>query len=74
MKNSYSKGSWLMIMLLYGTVVFADSLTTESQSSIESALAIKKEKRLLYNEAESNDFYIDQCARDVNGVRSNDLL
>ena len=68
MKNSYSKGSWLMIMLLYGTVVFADSLTTESQSSIESALAIKKEKRLLYNEAESNDFYIDQCARDVNGV------
>lgn len=46
--------------------VFADQLTNESQ--IESAAAIKKEKRLEYNEAESNDFYIDQCPRDVNGV------
>lgn len=39
-----------------------------SSESANNANLNRQEKRIAYNSAESNDFSIDQCVRDVNGV------
>lgn len=55
-----------LIMTSMPMLSFAD--VAVSESSVATPAEIKKEKRLIYNSAESNDFTIDQCARDEDGV------
>lgn len=56
-------------LILSGCILSAnaDNLISESPVAL-STKQLKQEKRLAYNSAESNDFSINQCTRDENGI------
>lgn len=60
-----SKKSILISLLCLNLYVFADTIVESAPLTKQQQ---KTERRLAYNAAESNDFLIDQCDRDINGV------
>lgn len=55
--------SFLVFSLLSVNIFAGELLSSES-----SVLSAKQKQTITYNNAESHDFYIDQCPRDENGV------